>query len=619
MATVLDIETKQTYEVIDRNEGENLQLCPRCSQDRKKKKTKCFSYNSEKGIGHCSHCDLSVVKKTEFQPMQKQYKIPQWTNTTTLPDKVVGWFKERGISQQTLIDAKIGFGDEYMPQVEQVSRCIKFPYFRDGQIVNIKFRDGQKNFKLVSGAELIFFNLDSIIGQDEVIVTEGEIDALSYMEVGFKAVVSVPNGAAKGNLKLEYLDNCIDLFDHVKKIYLATDDDTAGHSLQDELSRRFGRERCYKVSFFGKKDANELLQENPLSLAETLQNCEEYAIEGVYTAKDIESEIWDLYENGLKQGAVTGMKDFDSLLSFEGGYFTMVTGIPSHGKTEFLDQILTLLCVKHGWKTAYYSPESLPLKLHHSRIASKLAGKRFNKSVMTREEVKASIDIFSDYFYFISPEKDFTLESILESARQLVKRKGIKCFVIDAWNKLDSQYTGSETQHISKSLDQLAMFCLTYDVHAFVVAHPTKMKKDESGVYVVPTLYDISGSAHFYNKTHNGITIYKRKIEQDTYLTEIHVQKVKFKHWGKEGVVSMRFDYDRGGRFIGETDDHRNYLLPIEKDPSTTYTQSSIPIPPVESHSTLYTPKPNTNFLSNKYPDDDGNDEYSAGGDPAPF
>ena len=607
MALTLDLSTNITYEVIDRNKGENLQICPRCSQDRKKSKVKCFSYNSDLGIGHCNHCDLRVVKKREYTPMQKEYKIPEWTNVTELPDKVVEYFKSRGISQQTLMEMKIGYGEEYMPQIEKTSRCIKFPYFKNGTVVNIKFRDGQKNFKLVGGAELVFFNLDSIQGQDEVIITEGEIDALSYIEAGYKAVVSVPNGAAKGNLKLEYLDNCIDYFDHVKKIYLATDDDEAGKRLQDELSRRLGKERCYKVSYFGKKDANELLIDNPLLLKDSLENSEEYAIEGVYTAKDIEEDIWDLYEKGLSKGAVTGMTEFDEHLSFESGYFTMVTGVPSHGKTEFLEQILTLLCVKDGWKTAFYSPESLPMKVHHARIAGKLAGKKFSKYSMSEQEVKASIDIYSEYFYFINPAEDFTLDTILDAAKQLVRKKGIKALVIDAWNKLDHQYEGNLGQYISKSLDKIALFCMRNGVHAFIVAHPTKMKKDEKGEFIVPTLYDISDSAHFYNKTHNGMTIYKRKIADDTFLTEIHIQKVKFKHWGKEGVVSMRFDYERGGRFIGALDDYRNYLLPPEKDPSSTYTQGTLLEAEVSNKI-----RENTNFLNKTTDEYSGFEQFDA-------
>lgn len=576
---VVDASTRKEYDIDASRQGENYQVCPKCSHERKKQKIKCFSFNTDKQTGHCSHCDMKVYTKQEIAP-KKEYKIPVWQNVTEIPDKAVRWFKDRGISQQTLIDAKVSYGEEWLPQVDGMARCIKFPYFKDGQCVNIKFRDGQKNFKLVSGAELVFFNLDSIKGQKEVIITEGEIDALSYMEAGFKSVVSVPNGAARGSLKLEYLDNCWQYFEGAETIYLATDDDDAGKILQDELARRFGHERCKKVFFEGYKDANELLKEHPLKLAETIQNSREYPIEGVYTAYDIRDEIWALKRDGVKKGCSAHMGFFDELLTFEPGYFTMITGVPSHGKTSFLDQILVNLSVFEGWKMALYSPESWPIKMHHARLSAKLTGKWLKNQ--TDVETQQGIDYLSDRFYFIMPEKVFDVDDLIATVKQLIKKHGIKAFVIDAWNKLEHKYSGSETQYISVALDKLDMFCKQNGVHLFLVAHPTKIKKKDSGEFEIPTLYDISGSANFYNKAANGITVYKRKISDDSYINEVYVQKVKFENWGKEGCSTYSFNTS-SGRFYDKDKDDRNYLN------LDTYEQKSIEFDPI---------KPNTEFLN---------------------
>lgn len=611
---VIDVETKTTYEVVANRSGENQQICPRCSQDRKKQKVKCFSYNFELGVGHCSHCDLKVVEKKEMKPTPKAYKIPEWTNVTELPDKVVNWFKQRGISQQTLLDAKVGSGEEYMPQTDNLQRCIKFPYFRNGEIVNIKYRDAAKNFKLTSGAELIFFNLDSLEGEKTAIITEGEIDCLSYLESGFKAVVSVPNGASKGSLKMEYLDNCWQHFEHLETIYLATDDDEAGRVLQEELARRLGKERCKKVTFFGYKDANDLLKAEPTRLKETIDEAREYAIDGVFTSKDISEDIWRLFENGVERGATAGMDGLDELISFELGYMTVITGVPSHGKSSLLDQIIVGLNVNSGWRGAFYSPENWPIHIHHSRLASKFIGKWFNR--MDREEVQYCIDYFSENLYFVMPENAHTIDSLLETILQMIKKYGIQFFVIDAWNKMEHKFTNSETQYISESLDKLDFFCKRHKVHLFLVAHPTKMKKNEKDDTVnVPTLYDVSGSANFYNKTANGLCVYKRKIENETYINEVYVQKVKFEHWGKEGMRTYQFDKSNGRFYFSQP--NSNPLLPIPK-----MVQSSIPIPQAQSQKVeidmeKYKIKENTSFL-NKYPDAD---EFEATNDnePAPF
>ena len=75
---------------------------------------------------------------------------------------MVKWFESRGIYQKTLISAKIQEVEEFMPQIEKKANCIVFPYYRNGELINMKFRDGRKNFNLVSGAELIWWNFDAL-------------------------------------------------------------------------------------------------------------------------------------------------------------------------------------------------------------------------------------------------------------------------------------------------------------------------------------------------------------------------------------------------------------------------------------------------------------------------
>lgn len=558
---VVDIKTQKEY-VVDANKAnENAQVCPVCSEQRKNRKAKVFSYNATQGIGYCQHCGVKVVKKKELEKSNTaQYTRPKWENHTELPDKVVEWFKTRGIGQNSLLDCRVTYGKEFMPQVSQEMGVIQFNYFRDGELVNVKYRDGQKNFKLVKGAELIFYGLDDIKDKDECVIVEGEIDKLSYYEVGIKNVVSVPNGAAKGSLKLEYLDNCWELFEGMKKIYLATDDDQAGRILQEELARRFGKERCYKVTFFGHKDANELLQADRLHLEDTIQQAVEFPIEGVYTARDLEKAIWDLKRNGMRQAQTIGIPAFDKQISFEEGYVTLVTGIPGHGKSEFTDQIVTALNRKAGWKAAYFSPENWPLHYHHSKIATKLTGGSFTTESDKCTEL--AIDYCEKNFFMIYPEEDFSLDSILEKARMLVKKVGIKSLIIDAWNKLEHLHVGNESQYISKELDKLDTFAKRNGIHVFLVAHPTKMRKEDDGInYVVPDGYSVSGSAAFFSKPANVICVYRRYFDVGRSTVEVYIQKVKFRHWGEgRGTVGLKFDQENG-RYYEDKPDKANYLL----------------------------------------------------------
>ncbi len=560
--TIVDISTRKEYQITARSDGENLSLCPVCSDERsaKGKRIKCLSYNGSKEVGHCNHCDAKFVKKKEFIKPEKVYNKPTWRPNTGLSEKVIKWFESRGIKEQTLLDFKITEGEEWMPQIAAKVNTIQFNYFKDDELVNIKYRDGAKNFKLVSGAELILYNINAVKESEQVIIVEGEIDALSFHQAGYRNVVSVPNGANPKHNNLIYLDNCIDIFPDNTEFIIATDNDTPGKKLRDELAIRFGIDKCFKVDFLDCKDANDLLVKYGVQgFINLMENKKEFPIEGIYTAEDINDEIDDYYENGLPKGCGIGVPDFDDLLRFHRGYITTITGIPGHGKSTVIDYISARLNILHGWKFAFYSPEMHPMQLHFSFFAEKLIGKPFyGHHKMNYEELAMAKEYFKDNFFFVKPETDVTIDNILLKIRTLVRRKGIAAFVIDAWNKLDHQYSVNETKYVSEQLDKLGLFCQMNNVHLFLIAHPTKMQKDKvngksTGKYEVPNLYSISGSANFFNKTSNGISVY-RNFAEDNKATDLYVQKVKFKHWGMIGKTSWNWDKDSNRYFTGRPD-----------------------------------------------------------------
>ena len=577
---VINLKDKLEYEIDVTKTGENYMTCPVCSPHRKKEhqKLKCFSFNYDKKVGRCNHCDVVLIEKRDYIPEPK-YKKPTWDpQKTKLSENILQWFKARGIGIQTLLDFNISQGMEFMPQTQTKAPTIQFNYFENGHLVNIKYRDRDKNFKMVSDAKLTFYNIDAVLGAKQVIICEGEMDCLSFHEAGFRNVISVPNGANMNRNNLTYLDNCIDSFLEDTEFILATDNDIAGHTLRDELVRRLGAENCFKVSFRDCKDANEVLVKYGRSaIKEILEDKKPFPISGVFTADDLSDEIYDLYKNGMPEGYGIGDVDFDDHLKFQPGYMTIITGIPNHGKGEVVDFISTRLNIEHDWKFGIYSPENEPLQLHFSKYAEKLIGKGFN--YMTSTELETAKNYFNDNFFFIKPEEDNRLGSILDKALYLVKKKGIKGLIIDPWNKIDHQYSDSETRYISQVLDQLVVFCEKRGVHLFLVAHPTKMQKDKkTGLFDVPNLYSINGSSHFFNKTHNGITVYRRFIEGlPESITEVYFQKVKFKHWGKIGMIEWRWNW-KNGRYHKTFPDENPWLVIEGKQPvETTEEDNTIP------------------------------------------
>lgn len=533
---------KLIYDIEFRKSGENQMPCPECNNDRKHKGKKSFSFNAATKIGYCMNCQ---AKFFEFKPYvaKKEYKLPEQKNNTGLTDKALNWFEGRMISQKTLNKLGVYSSKEWMPQTAKDESVICFPYFIDGKLVNIKYRDGAKNFKLVKDAELVFFNIDALKTNTEIIITEGEIDCLSFIESGHENCISVPNGASSKNL--EYIDNHIDKFDNIEKIYLAVDNDAAGLQLREELIRRFGQEKCSIILFNDCKDANEYLQKHGgVELSKTVANSIDIPVSGIVNLGSYYDEIYSMFISGLEQGKTTGT-DLDAVVTWELGRLAVITGIPGHGKSEFLDFIVTRLNVLHGYKAGYFSPENYPIKYHYSKIASKLTGKEFHQYKMSTEEYEQAYDYISDNFFFIYPEDDMSFNNIIEKAKYLVKKQGIKILVIDPYNKIEHMRdrNESETEYISRFLDRMTSFAKQFNVLVFLVAHPRKMDKNSLGIYNVPNLYDINGSANFYNKCDYGISVYR---DFQNVNTQIHVIKVKFRHLGNGGLVLMKYNYNNG-------------------------------------------------------------------------
>ena len=138
METVISLATMNVYDITADKHGENQMPCPECSPNRRKKNVKCFSYNVEKEIGFCNHCEARFVKHNPYEKKEYIKPVFEFQNFTKLSDNVVKWFEGRGISQRTLLAMKISEKREYMPQTEKEENCIVFPFFKNSELINLK-------------------------------------------------------------------------------------------------------------------------------------------------------------------------------------------------------------------------------------------------------------------------------------------------------------------------------------------------------------------------------------------------------------------------------------------------------------------------------------------------
>jgi len=520
-------------------EGKSQGICPLCSPDRKPKneKAKCAMYDWDRGIGTCMNCSKTFQLHTYKRKgsSEKVYTRPPEVVTSPPSSKAADWFADRGISKQTLIDLGVTEGVEFMPQTGKNENAIHFNYFIGDQLINIKYRDGHKHFKLFKGAEKVFYNINSIVGFEYCVIVEGEMDVLALHEAGITNAISVPNGATLNTNNLEYLDNCIDYFEDKQKIIIAVDSDAAGQALQSELVRRLGSETCYIATFDDCKDANEyLIKYGKEALSQRISRAKPVPLENVTTFRDIEDEVTDFVRNGFKPGFQVGLENFDSIFSTYTGQFITVTGIPSSGKSDFVDQMVIGYNANYGWKTAYASPENTPTYLHAHKLMRKTWQGMPGVEDIKSEKWNQIADHVNDNYFFIDMER-YTLDSVLRKGAELVKRKGIKCLVIDPFNKVRDMNAESAdvNAYTLEYLTKIEIFAKKYDVLVMIVAHPTKMYKDSSGKIEEPTMYNIKGGGEWYDASYHGLLVH-RNYEDKT--VKVKVLKCKFQNLGENGA-----------------------------------------------------------------------------------
>ena len=545
------------YNQYDLKDGATQGTCPLCSHTRKPKnqKLQCASYDWERGLGTCHNCDTTFQLHTYQRKgaSEKVYVRPEvkYKETST---KVEEWFKSRGINKQTLTDLCVGEGQEFMPQTGKQENTIQFNYYIGDQLINVKYRDGRKNFKLYKGAEKVFYNINSIVGYDTCVIVEGEMDVLALHEAGIPNAISVPNGATLNRNNLDYLDNCIDYFDDKNKIIIAVDADEPGQMLQRELVRRLGAEVCYLVDFNGNKDANEYLLEHGVeSLRNAIHTARPVPLENVSTLKDIEDELKDFVKNGFKPGFQIGLKNFDSIFSTYTGQFITVTGIPSSGKSDFVDQMVVGYNQLYGWKTAYASPENQPVYLHAHKLMRKHWQDMPRVDDIDGDKWQTVSNHVNDNYFFIDMDK-YSLEAVLRKGAELVKRKGIKCLVLDPFNKIRDVDAKSDdvNRYTMDYLAKIEAFCKKYDVLTFIVAHPTKMYKGNDGKIEEPTMYNIKGGGEWYDASYHGLLVHR---DYEAKTTKVKVLKVKFQNLGENGGESFFTWEPRSGSFVPHEDE----------------------------------------------------------------
>jgi len=551
----------KAYEV-----GEHAATCPQCSSTRKKAKDPCLGVKVD-GVGgaawYCHHCgwrgNLPTGQGASPAPPAKVYRRPAAPKEEPRPAAIFAWFERRGISEETVNAFRCYVTKHWFPSLEEERDCLALPYFWRGELVNVKYRtkvareDGTegKTFAQEAQAQPTLFNIDAL-APDEVIFVEGEIDVMSLWEAGFQSVVTLPNGAGKDakmredDKRLEPLNTHAEALMPLKKILIATDMDEPGEVLAQQLASRFGRDRCWRVTFpDGCKDANETLMKNGAAeLAACIARAEPWPMDGVQTVSAFATQVWDRYYGRGPQPLSTCIPGLDRYWMVMPQTFNVISGYPNHGKSNFIDQVMVEMGDHHGWNFAFFSPEH-PIEDHIVRLSEKVAKLPFYDGPtpkMSKAQVADALDWLLRHVSFVeSKTASPTVDWLIERFRWCAVRRGINAVVIDPYNQIEAskRVNQSETEFIAELIGKLQRFARAHDVAIFMVVHPTKSPKADAKEKP-PTLNDLHGSAHWRNMADAGVIVHR---DYDTDETLVIVRKIREQpRGGNIGMVALRYD-----------------------------------------------------------------------------
>lgn len=455
-----------------------------------------------------------------------------------ITDLSINFLKERNIIN-SVPSLPLVEGTPYFGTLGREAPAVGFQY---SNAVKWRTLDG-KYFTQSGGAAKELWCLDEWPGGDLVIV-EGELDAAAFRECGVFAT-SVPNGAndkpiKNSGSKFDYIVNAKEAIDRADRIIIATDNDRAGDMLFNELVQRLPPHKVWRVAYpEGCKDPNHILiKHGKQALLDALEGCVSIAIPGIRSANDFLPELIDYWENGPPGADKIGITAVDRLHSFCPGQFTILTGVPGHGKSSWLNWYLMQLAVQYDYTFGVWSAE-MPVVMLQSLLASIKYNKPFRGPIgLTMEEVMEANEFIANHFFFMDPDLS-DVKQIVNMATALKARNGINGMIIDPWNMVTAS---KEHENISVAtegkLRQFRNFARQYNVNTILVAHPYKFHATDR----VPQGYDISGSAAFFNMADSGITI-STSSPGKSMLT---CWKAKFQHYGAIGGQEMVFDIHTG-------------------------------------------------------------------------
>ena len=423
-------------------------------------------------------------------------------------------------------------------------------------------------FQKDADAADLLWNMNRVNNTKPLVITEGQIDCASVVQAGYLNCVSV----LKGSQGMGWIENCWDWLQQFDEIIVFSDGDAPGIKMRNEVINRLGAMRCKYVEVPHELEYKDTGRFVPVKDASEILQCkgEKYLLDLINTAKDIPitsvaklSEIKELNPTEM-DGFEVGIQELDKELMkiFTGGV-TLLTGLPSAGKTTFLNQVV-LHAMDSGYKTFLFSRELLNgmSKGWFNQVA---AGRRNMHGIRLRngndfwvvnDDAKNSITkYYDDLFFIYKDEEENSEDKLFESMELCATKKGLRLFVIDNLMTVQLKSAGSENMNQAQTdfMNRLIKFSMKYDVAVVCITHPRKL---QSGADI--GLFDIAGSQNIVNLATRTISLKRVKEAEKTSVSN--------KWYGYDVIISIIKD-----RIFGSTKEIPVYYDKIDRRFYTNY------------------------------------------------
>jgi twinkle protein len=487
--------------------------------------------------------------------------------TKPLTEAASGALEARGLDVELL--ARFGVESIVNRRSDESREWIAVPHVVAGEVATWAYRTvtGDKDFYQQAGGRRCFWNADvlsdsSLYGQD-LIITEGQLDGLTCVSVGFPATVSVCDGAPNKPVvdprsKYSYVIESLPLLAKFRSIVLAVDGDPAGLALMDDLARIIGRVRCRWLRYpAGCKDPNDVLVKyGPSVLVELIANAPAVEIPGLYTLSSLPPvPEWP--------AIACGRNGIDDLWRFRRGENTILLGHPASGKSVLLNDIAVALGKIHDTVTCWFSPEQPYQTTHVRRLMHCYLGKP--PRLATEIERKRALEWIDGHNVWIDPPDDVepTPEWLGEKQEEAAIRHNVTLMVTDPMNELlfDRPIGVRDDEYLGAILRKSNQLCRRIAAHHVMSVHPPKQRKNKDGRYDPPDGYEVAGGAMYFNKAFQGLTLHR---PADTNEAQLINWKAKFsgddRGYSRRGEIVIAYNafsgrFDQVQTESGENDE----------------------------------------------------------------